>query len=349
MTNAGEGTIIVRRTGDMLLYLARYLLVAFVVLTFIAKYYRSEAGMGRPVNLGVYLAVSFFLCAAVGFLFWKALPRNTVFDTNNRMMRITPNDWGEELLSFDEIEGIRPVSRRGSIGYCLVSKTDPLFDCRMITDWLGEENAYAREFSLQILPRIKDLLPASPPVRIRPADGQTCFARDGDKLERRTQAFLDLKAAELIVSGLFYLFSIAFFSYLVRMWNTGIGSVLSSCFFLLLLWAVCFILFRSRPDPALSIWHPDRKHILDPAKRTIEILYGLFSLESKTFSFDDLEAVCICVKTDLKTKKSVYFRFKGDKHLHLVAHDTPDKLREILASYALVMDMDLSGKIEYVA
>lgn len=193
----------------------------------------------------------------------------------NRLARIRPNGWRTESIPFDDISDIRAVSRGEAVGYCLCLKDDPLFDCRIVSDLMAPGSAYAREFRLQIIPRIKRALPGAAGPAIPPcADRQARPAQEGIRRKRR--------------------------------------------------------------------------YAIDPASRTIEISGGVpFFRKPRTFSFDDIEAVC--VKITRGAKKSVYFRFRGDGSLRLLSRGAPETLRETIARCAQAMEMNLSGKIEYIA
>ncbi len=323
--------VIVKRIGSPLLYALGFLLCAPSLLLVLHSILHG-GGWGRFFP---YAALVCFVC--LYYFLYKALPKNTVVDMKKRTVRIRPSGWRTKTIPFDDICDVRVFTRGEAVGYCLLLRADPLFDCVAISD-PTTESAYTRELGLQVVPRIRATLADSTPAPAIPATArQTCFEQKGSRWERNLSIF---PYALLLFPGLL----------LVILSDVALTEGIAKNIIRLLALLSCVFLALKAQTPLPYGFLPERSHVVEPANRTVGIFRGaLFLRKSKTSSFDDLQALCISVKTDRKAAKSVYFRFKGDQHLHLIAHDTPDKLREILASYALVMGLDLSSRIEYVS
>ena len=328
LTAKPDENIIVRRTGEPILCVFGCLISSLLILPLVYLVLSSSGGK----DVFPYGAIAVFLLTC--YFFQKSLPRSTLFDMTNRNVRIRPNGWRTETISFDNIHDIRTVTREAGSGYCLRLKSDPLFDCRIISD-LTPETPYTREFRLQSVPRIRLALADNlPDPTILPAARQTCFAQKGNQWERTLKAF---PYAPLLFPVLLFLI---FSDYIL---TEKIGKYVVRA---LALVSFCFLLIKTKTLMPFGFL-PERRYLVDSASRTVEISRGiLFLQKSKIFSFDDLEAICVRISD--RATKSVYLRFAGDNFLYLAAYGTPDKLREILACYASVMDMDLSEKIEYI-
>lgn len=319
-----ENIVFVRRTGRLGLR-AAFCLLSGALVSFAVFAVRAKAGWvsSTPIAIAAGLAAAFYLFA-------KTLPESTLFDLDARVVRIGgsgPIGTKAEIIPFRDIFDIRSVTKGAASGYCLRLRENPLFDCRIIGN-VTPEDAYAREFRLQALPKIERALSeagAGAHMPPQPDGDLACFERKPGGWERKLP--LSLRGASL---------------------SCAIFAARTSR-------SARFFPFPRRPE-AVAVprgdrvgcgFLPDRRHVVDPAGRTLTIFLGLFSLKAEVFGFDDLESVPVRLHSGKRA--SVYLRFRGDRRLRFLASGGPDDLRKITACYALAMKLDLAGKIEYLA
>lgn len=317
----GGNIVFVRRTGGLVCRALVCLLSGTLVsLAFFAVLSGTGAGASVSLAAGFLVACSLF---AITF------PENTLFDLDTRTVQIGGSRAigpKTEVIPFADILDIRRVTKGDASGYCLRLRANPLFDCRLIGD-VTLENAYSREFRLQALPKIKKALSeAGAHLPPQPDADLTCFERKPGGWTRKLPLF--------------------------PRWPMLCLSLLCA---IPAAWATRIFPFLREYEAAAACWldrlggavRPERRHVVDPAARTLTILRGFFFLEPEVLCFDDAKTVFVRLRGG--NRAAVYLRFRGKRGLCFLASGGPRQLREITARYAFAMNLELSGKIEYLA
>lgn len=321
------------------------LLISFLgILSAFAIFMRSRGS--HFLIIGGCFALFVLLCAL--FLL-RGVSTATIFDFERGTVKINAGVRAETMRMGDVL-CIRPVTRESNmvtdekIAWCLFARGDSCLGGRVITPFLKKGDSYARELETAIVPEIEARLGlgASAKPRVPILAAPTCFKRNGRTFEHAANSTMGMLF--IVLMALITLF------FIINPLLTSPGK--TNIVDLLLLLPLVLLsggipLYRTYGDIAKT----DRRIVVDTGRRAISTYRG-FSRRPRTFSFDDLKHVYVGISSAMfgnARQRSVHLAFGESGYRIRIANGNSEKVEKILASYALVTGMDLSGKIEYIA
>lgn len=326
------------------------LLLIIATLGILSAFAIAMRSRGTPflVAIGSF-ALIFLLCTFLLLRRFSAV--GTTFDFERGTVKINTGARAK-MMHTGDVLCIRRVTREPKsfaetdekIAWCLFAKGDSYFEGLLICPFFKKDDNYARELDTVIVPKIEARLglDASAKPRTPVLAVPTCFKRTGRVFEHAANSMMGMLS--IVLMALITLFFIVY-PLLTPMGKPNIADLL--LLLPLLLLSAGIPLYQAYRDIAKT----DRRIVVDTGKRTISTYRG-FSRRPHVFPFDDLKHVYIGISNTMfgsARQQSVHFAFGEDEYRVRIANGKSEKAEKIFASYALVMNTDLSGKIEYIA